>query len=155
MDPPRPVGPFRDRPQTVDAADPASCPDSAEVSLALLVESTHKAGPKGPSQDVMAAVVDMKQPNLSWGCPRIAQQITLAFRIAIDKDVVRRILAARYDPTLDSTWPSWLVQRASHTCGAGRTPPAPSLDTTGARPNLQAYRWQPHCGGLYYTPRAA
>jgi len=32
-----------------------------------------KPGPKGPSQDVIAAVVDMKQRNPIWGCPRIAQ----------------------------------------------------------------------------------
>jgi hypothetical protein len=31
-----------------------------------------KPGPKGPSQDVIAAVVDMKQRNPSWGSPRIA-----------------------------------------------------------------------------------
>ena len=37
-----------------------------------------KPGPRGPSQDVMAAVVDMKQRNPTWGCPRIAQQIALA-----------------------------------------------------------------------------
>jgi hypothetical protein len=35
-----------------------------------------KPGPKGPSQDVIAVVVDMKQRNPSWGCPRIAHQIT-------------------------------------------------------------------------------
>ena len=29
-----------------------------------------KPSPKGPSQDVIAAVVDMKQGNRSWGCPR-------------------------------------------------------------------------------------
>jgi hypothetical protein len=57
-----------------------------------------KPGPKGPGQEVIAAVVDMKQRNPSWGCPRIAQQITLAFGIPIDRDVVRRILAARYQP---------------------------------------------------------
>ena len=68
-----------------------------------------KPGPKGPSQDVIAAVVDMKQRNPSWGCPRIAQQITLAFGIPIDKDVVRRILAARYQPKPDSAGPSWLT----------------------------------------------
>jgi putative transposase len=38
-----------------------------------------KPGPKGPSHEVIAAVVDMKQRNPSWGCPRIAQQITLPF----------------------------------------------------------------------------
>ena len=68
-----------------------------------------KPGPKGPSQEVMAAVVDMKQRNPSWGSPRIAQQITLAFGLPINKDVVRRILAARYQPKPDSAGPSWLT----------------------------------------------
>jgi transposase InsO family protein len=68
-----------------------------------------KPGPKGPSQDVIAAVVDMKQRNPIWGCPRIAQPITLAFGIPINKDVVRRILAARYQPKPDSAGPSWLT----------------------------------------------
>ena len=68
-----------------------------------------KPGPKGPSHDVIAAVVDMKQRNPSWGCPRIAQQFTLAFGIPIDRDVVRRILAAWYEPKPDSAGPSWLT----------------------------------------------
>jgi putative transposase len=68
-----------------------------------------KPGRNGPSQDVIAAVVDMKRRNPTWGCPRIAQQITLAFGIPINKDVVRRILAARYEPKPDSTGPSWLT----------------------------------------------
>ena len=55
-----------------------------------------KPGPKGPSQEVIAAVVDMKRRNPTWGCPRIAQQIALAFGIPMNKDVVRRILAVRY-----------------------------------------------------------
>jgi hypothetical protein len=67
-----------------------------------------KRGPKGPSPDVIAAVVDMKQRNPSWGCPRIAQQISLAFGVVIDRDVVRRILAARYEPNPDAAGPSWL-----------------------------------------------
>ena len=68
-----------------------------------------KPGPKGPSQDVIAAVVAMKQRNPTWGSPRIAQQITLAFGIPLNKDVVRRILAARYQPKPDSAGPSWLT----------------------------------------------
>src|SRR4029453_8089812 len=68
-----------------------------------------KPGPKGPRQDVIAAVVDMKQRNPTWGCPRIAQQITLAFGIPINKDVVRRILAAPYRTPPDSAGPSWLT----------------------------------------------
>ena len=51
----------------------------------------------------------MKRRNPTWGCPRIAHQIALAFAIPITKDVVRRILAARYQPTPDSVGPSWLT----------------------------------------------
>jgi putative transposase len=68
-----------------------------------------KPGPKGPSQDVIAAVVDIKKGNSSSGCPRIAHQITLAFGIPIDRDVVRRILAARYQPKPHAAGPSWLT----------------------------------------------
>ena len=57
-----------------------------------------KPGPKGPSKELVKAVIEMKQRNPSWGCPRIAQQIALAFGIQIDKDVVRRILASHYRP---------------------------------------------------------
>ena len=52
-------------------------------------------GPKGPTEEIIAAVVEMKRRNPSWGCPRIAQQIALAFAIPISKDTVRRILAVR------------------------------------------------------------
>jgi len=66
-------------------------------------------GPKGPHPDVIAAVVAMKQRNPTWGCPRIAQQIAVAFGIVMDKDVVRRILAARSRPIPGSAGPSWLT----------------------------------------------
>src|SRR5438128_5463705 len=66
-----------------------------------------KPGPKGPDQDLICAVVEMKRRNPRWGCPRIAEQITLAFGICIDKDVVRRILGAHYDPSADGAGPSW------------------------------------------------
>jgi hypothetical protein len=77
----------------------------------LLFSATvpRKPGPKGPGQDVIAAVVEMKRRNPTWGCPRIAQQIALAFGIPINKDVVRRILAARSKPAPDSAGPSWLT----------------------------------------------
>jgi len=66
-------------------------------------------GPKGPSAELIRAVVEMKQRNPNWGCPRIAQQIALAFQIQIDKDVVRRILAHHHRPGQDSGGPSWLT----------------------------------------------
>src|SRR6516162_9693427 len=52
-----------------------------------------RPGPKGPTQVLVDAVVEMKRRNPTWGCKRIAQQIALAFGVEIDKDVVRRILA--------------------------------------------------------------
>ena len=66
-----------------------------------------KPGPKGPSTELIEAVVQTKQRNPTWGCPRIAQQIALAFNIPIDKDIVRRILASHYRP--GSGGPSWLA----------------------------------------------
>jgi putative transposase len=68
-----------------------------------------KPGPKGPSKKLIDAVVQMKQRNPTWGCPRIAQQMALAFDILIDKDVIRRILASHYRPGHDSGGPSWLT----------------------------------------------
>ena len=47
-----------------------------------------KPGPKGPSGELIHAVVEMKQRNPTWGCPRIAQQMALAFNIQIDKDTL-------------------------------------------------------------------
>ena len=46
----------------------------------LLFSPKHRAkpGPKGPSPDLIRAVIEMKQRNPRWGCPRIAQQIVLA-----------------------------------------------------------------------------
>ncbi len=68
-----------------------------------------RPGPKGPNSDLIRAVVEMKQRNPRWGCPRIAEQIALAFGIGINKDVVRRILAAHYQPPADRSGPSWLT----------------------------------------------
>src|SRR5215813_3456737 len=68
-----------------------------------------RPGPKGPAQELIDAVVEMKRRNPTWGCPRIAQQITLAFGVDIDKDVVRRILGKHYGLDSGSDGPSWLT----------------------------------------------
>jgi transposase InsO family protein len=68
-----------------------------------------RPGPKGPKKELVDAVVEMKRRNPHWGCPRIAQQIALAFGVDIDKDVVRRILRVHYRPESDSGGPSWLT----------------------------------------------
>ncbi|MGB5670703.1 MAG: helix-turn-helix domain-containing protein, partial [Sedimenticolaceae bacterium] len=57
-----------------------------------------KLGPKGPSRELIQAIVAMKQRNPRFGCPRIAQQINKAFGVNINKDVVRRVLAIHYRP---------------------------------------------------------
>jgi putative transposase len=51
-----------------------------------------RPGPKGPSSELIAAVVEMKRRNPRWGCRKIAEQISSAFGLEINKDVVRRIL---------------------------------------------------------------
>ena len=68
-----------------------------------------RAGPKGPDKELVDVVVEMKQRNPTWGCRRIAQQISLAFGVNIDKDVVRRILAVHFRPKTGSSGPSWLT----------------------------------------------
>jgi transposase InsO family protein len=77
--------------------------------MLFYLERPRKPGPKGPSAQLIHAVVEMKQRNPNWGCPRIAQQVVLAFNIQIDKDVVRRILARHYRPGQNSRGPSWLT----------------------------------------------
>ncbi len=51
-----------------------------------------KPGPKGPSPSLIAAIGEMKRRNAKFGCVRISQQISYAFGVHIDKDVVRRVL---------------------------------------------------------------
>ena len=72
-------------------------------------EHRHRPGPKGPKKELVDAVVAMKRRNPCWGCPRIAQQIALAFGVEMDKDVVRRILSVHYRPESASGGPSWLT----------------------------------------------
>ena len=75
----------------------------------LFSPTRRRTGPQGPSNALVDAIVDMKRRNPRWGCPRIAQQIALAFAVDIDKDVVRRVLATHYRPAPHSGGPSWLT----------------------------------------------
>ena len=43
-----------------------------------------RPGPKGPTKELIDAVLEMKRRNPSWGCPRIAEQIALVFGVEID-----------------------------------------------------------------------
>jgi transposase InsO family protein len=66
-----------------------------------------RPGPKGPSKALIEAVVEIKRRNPRFGCRKIAEQITNAFGIEINKDVVRRILIQYYRP-VPGSGPSWL-----------------------------------------------
>jgi transposase InsO family protein len=71
--------------------------------------SGRKPGPKGPSREVITAIVEMKLRNPRYGCPRIAQQINLVFGLDLDKDNVRRVLATHYKPDPSDHGPSCLT----------------------------------------------
>ena len=68
-----------------------------------------KPGPRGPSPELISAIVEMKRRNASFGYQRIADQISLVFDIEIDKDLVRRVLARHFRPEPGSNGPSWLT----------------------------------------------
>ena len=70
----------------------------------------NKPGPKGPTQELTSAIIDMKLRNPAFGYRRIAHQISLSFGVAIDKDVVRRVLATYFNSGRPgSSGPSWLT----------------------------------------------
>ena len=72
--------------------------------------SRRKPGPKGPTGEIIAAIIEMRARNPRFGNQRIAQQTSHAFGAQIDKDVVRRVLSAHCRPAHpDRSGPSWLT----------------------------------------------
>jgi putative transposase len=69
----------------------------------------NKPGPKVPGPELIRAIVQLKQRNPRFECPRIAQQLAKTFGIEINKDVVRRVLAAHYRPDRGVSGPSRLT----------------------------------------------
>ncbi len=65
-------------------------------------------GPKGPSDALVHAIVELKSRNPRFGCPRIARIISQTFGVDIDKNVVRRVLAKHSRPAPGGPGPSWL-----------------------------------------------
>ena len=96
-------------PETLDAAAFPSRIDEKKVPHAVFLPARTSAWSEGTGQRIDRAVIEVKRRNPSWGCPRIAQQITLAFGVDINKDVVRRILGKHYRPQSGSGGPSWLT----------------------------------------------
>src|ERR1700687_3617720 len=77
--------------------------------LLFTPRTRQRPGPKGPSKELIAAILEMKRRNPRFRCPRIAQEITHAFGVEIDKDVVRRILARHFRSPPGNEGPSWLT----------------------------------------------
>ncbi len=71
-------------------------------------KSPKKPGPKGPSQDLINLILEMKQRNSRFGYCRIAMQIQNTFGIKIDKGLVKRVLDKHYKPNAGDDGPSWL-----------------------------------------------
>src|SRR3954463_15984360 len=100
---------FGHRVQTVDISEFSSSVGTAQVSVTVFTKAAKKAGAEGAGCGIgVQAILEMKRRNPSWGCPQIAEQINLAFGTSINKDVVRRILAAPQPPTIGDG-PSWLT----------------------------------------------
>ena len=55
-----------------------------------------KPGPKGPSQDLIELVLEMKRRNPNFGCIKIADQIAKTFALPLNKEMVRRILTTSH-----------------------------------------------------------
>lgn len=72
-------------------------------------KASKKPGPKGPSQEIINLIIEMKQRNPRFGCRRIAMQISNVFDVEVNKDIVRRVLAKYYKPISDDDGPSWLT----------------------------------------------
>src|SRR4029077_19942405 len=68
-----------------------------------------RPGPKGPSKELIGVVIEMKRRNPRFGCRKIAEQISRAFAVEINKDIVRRILIQHYRPVPGDDRPSWLT----------------------------------------------
>jgi len=109
----------------------------------LLFSSRRKGtpGPKGPSQELIRAIIELKQRNPRFGCPRIALIVAKTFGVEINKDVVRRVLATHYRPGFGSL--------------GGHTPAEVSGERVNRQATLHRFRWQTHCRELYQLPVAA
>src|SRR4051812_27264882 len=67
-----------------------------------------KRRPKGPSEALIQAIVELKSRNPRFGCPRIAHIVAQTFGIDIDKNLVHRVLSKHYRPAPGGIGPSWL-----------------------------------------------
>jgi putative transposase len=80
-----------------------------KYQLSFSNKTVRRPGPKGPSQELIDAIVEMKRRNPCFGYRRLAMQISNAFGCEIDKDVVRRVLSRYFKTSPIGSGPSWLT----------------------------------------------
>jgi transposase InsO family protein len=81
----------------------------AKYRLLFSSRRKRKPRPKGPSEEIIRAIVETKRRNPRYGCPRIVLLICKVFGVAIDKDMLRRVLTKHYHPASTDGGPSWLT----------------------------------------------
>ena len=62
--------PFRNRSEAFDTASPHKALSKGKYRMLFSPERRRQPGPKGPSAELIRAVVEMKQRNPNRGCPR-------------------------------------------------------------------------------------
>lgn len=79
------------------------------IPTPLFLQTTSKAGAKGSVRATHHRCGAVKCRNPKFGCLKIAQQISYAFGVEVNKDVVRRILQRHYAAAPNGNGPSWLT----------------------------------------------
>ena len=140
-----------------------------------------KPGPKGPSKEIIDAIVEIKRRNPRFGCPRIAQEINLAFGLDLDKDSLWSREAGPVDLfrcesiVLKSHWVMVVMEQytrriigfgvhAGNVNGpvlcrmfneATSGHDSPIYLSSDNDPLFQYHRWRKYCRGLFELPIAA
>jgi hypothetical protein len=63
-----------------------------KYSLLFTPKRRGRPGPKGPSPELIAAIIEMKERNPRFGCRRIAEQLSFIFDVDIMDQMTRRII---------------------------------------------------------------
>lgn len=82
----------------------------SKYSILFRNKNPKKPGRKGPSQDLINVIIEMKRRNPRFGYLRITMQINKAFGLNLDFGVVRRVLNKHFKSDgPNDTGPSWLT----------------------------------------------
>lgn len=95
--------------------------NAQKYRLLFSPKKRRKPGPKRPSREIIAAVVEFKRRNPRCGCPRIAQQISDTFDIDLKPDVVRRILWGAFQSITSNQEPILTVRFGSPSSAIPKT----------------------------------